>query len=304
MRAGHRPLCGGGALFLPTCGRAAVAGSSFPASPSLALATKLPVVAGRPAVDPRGRGGGRRLARVLSGAPSGMRARAHASGRRSPWPWWWRSAGARGARPAWGASPGRSSPETRLHAFRADDPGWPSTRACWPRFSPLLQAVRSRHGGVASWNFWRQARAGRRSRLWSCSCWCRSSSFGRRRTRRRPVSPRPSCPCSCPPARAGPGGRWLAASVAAGAGRFLFVWASAGQLALLVPYLPDGLTFYSPLLGRAAAARVFTIGQGEGLEEAASYVDAEPGAASRSWPCRASHRRSRLTSVAARSTSP
>jgi len=55
-----------------------------------------------------------------------------------------------------------------------------------------------------------------------------------------------------------------------------------GQLALLVPYLPDGMTFYSPLLGgAAAAARVFTIGQGEGLDEAASFLDAEPGAASR-----------------------
>jgi hypothetical protein len=53
-----------------------------------------------------------------------------------------------------------------------------------------------------------------------------------------------------------------------------------GQLALLVPYLPDGMTYYSPLLGgAAAAARVFTIGQGEGLDEAACYLDAEPGAA-------------------------
>ena len=42
------------------------------------------------------------------------------------------------------------------------------------------------------------------------------------------------------------------------------------------------MTFYSPLLGgAAAAARVFTIGQGEGLDEAASFLDAEPGAASR-----------------------
>ena len=57
---------------------------------------------------------------------------------------------------------------------------------------------------------------------------------------------------------------------------------AVGQLAMLLPYLPDGITFYNPLLGGpAAAGRVLVIGQGEELERAAWYVDAEPGAASR-----------------------
>src|SRR6185436_19334094 len=75
---------------------------------------------------------------------------------------------------------------------------------------------------------------------------------------------------------------WAARASRPAVAGFVRVGVLAGQLALLVPYLPDGLTYYSPLLGgAAAAARVFTIGQGEGLEDAASYLDAEPGAASR-----------------------
>ena len=75
---------------------------------------------------------------------------------------------------------------------------------------------------------------------------------------------------------------WAARASRPALAGFVRVGVVAGQLALLVPYLPDGLTFYSPLLGgAAAAAHVFTIGQGEGLDDAASYLDAEPGAASR-----------------------
>jgi hypothetical protein len=51
---------------------------------------------------------------------------------------------------------------------------------------------------------------------------------------------------------------------------------------MLVPHLPDGVTFFNPLLGGPAAARdALVVGHGEGLERAAWYVDAEPGAAAR-----------------------
>ena len=55
-----------------------------------------------------------------------------------------------------------------------------------------------------------------------------------------------------------------------------------GQLAMLLPHLPEGITFYNPLLGGpAAAGHALAMGQGEGLERAAWYLNAEPGAASR-----------------------
>jgi len=54
------------------------------------------------------------------------------------------------------------------------------------------------------------------------------------------------------------------------------------QMAMLLPHLPEGVTFYNPLLGGPAAARdSLVIGHGEGLERAAWYLDAEPGAAAR-----------------------
>jgi len=54
------------------------------------------------------------------------------------------------------------------------------------------------------------------------------------------------------------------------------------QMAMLLPHLPEGVTFYNPLLGGPASAReTLVIGHGEGLERAAWYLDAEPGAASR-----------------------
>ena len=55
-----------------------------------------------------------------------------------------------------------------------------------------------------------------------------------------------------------------------------------GQLAMFLPHLPEGITFYNPLLGGAAAAgHALAMGQGEGLDRAAWYLNAEPGAASR-----------------------
>jgi hypothetical protein len=118
-------------------------------------------------------------------------------------------------------------------------------------------------------------------RRWSCSCSCRSSSSA-------PPATRPWTGICCPscrrsrswPVRAGLG--WLTAWPRTDRDPRWPAWFAlgvvVGQLALLVPYLPDGMTYYSPLLGgAAAAARVFTIGQGEGLDEAACYLDAEPG---------------------------
>jgi len=56
----------------------------------------------------------------------------------------------------------------------------------------------------------------------------------------------------------------------------------AAQLALCLPHVPEGLTFYNPALGGpAAAARRLPVGQGEGLDRAAAYLNAEPGAADR-----------------------
>jgi hypothetical protein len=72
--------------------------------------------------------------------------------------------------------------------------------------------------------------------------------------------------------------RWPTASLA----RLVPAAVAAGQLGLLLPHLPDGITFYSPLLGgTAAAAEALAIGQGEGLERAAYQLDTEPGVSSR-----------------------
>jgi hypothetical protein len=55
---------------------------------------------------------------------------------------------------------------------------------------------------------------------------------------------------------------------------------AVGQLAMLLPHLPEGITFYNPLLGGpAAAGHALAIGQGEGLERAAWYLNTESGAA-------------------------
>jgi 4-amino-4-deoxy-L-arabinose transferase-like glycosyltransferase len=56
---------------------------------------------------------------------------------------------------------------------------------------------------------------------------------------------------------------------------------AAAQLLVLVPHLPGALTFFNPLLGGAPAARqVLKIGMGEGLDEAAQWLNREPGAES------------------------
>jgi len=52
------------------------------------------------------------------------------------------------------------------------------------------------------------------------------------------------------------------------------------QLGLVLPYAPYYLSFYNPLLGGPAGARqALLIGWGEGLDQAARYLNAKPGAA-------------------------
>jgi hypothetical protein len=54
------------------------------------------------------------------------------------------------------------------------------------------------------------------------------------------------------------------------------------QLFLFFPHFPECLTFYNPLLGGpAGAATHLLVGQGEGLDRAASFLNGEPGAADR-----------------------
>jgi hypothetical protein len=51
-----------------------------------------------------------------------------------------------------------------------------------------------------------------------------------------------------------------------------------GQLVLLLPHFPYCLTYYNPLLGGTPAAEtVLPLGQGEGLDQAAQWLNREPG---------------------------
>lgn len=176
--------------------------------------------------------------------------------------------------------------ETSSNVFRADDPGW----AFYPRvlawrFSPLLQAGAVVAVLALAWRAWR--RRPRRPEyealvvlVFVPLVLLRAAGDSAVDRYVLPVVPLLAL-------LAGAGWAQVADGLAAPGSRravagLVRLGVVVGQLALLVPYLPDGMTFYSPLLGgAAAAAHVFTIGQGEGLDDAASYVDAEPGAASR-----------------------
>jgi hypothetical protein len=176
--------------------------------------------------------------------------------------------------------------ETGVNALRADDPGWDFyARVLAWRFSPLLQAGALVAAGALSRNFWR--RGPRHPEIEALVALVlvplvllRAASDSAVDRYLLPVVPLLAL-------LAGAGWAQLADGLAARRPRravagLVRLGAVAGQLVVLVPYLPDGMTFYSPLLGGpAAAAHVFPIGQGEGLEDAASYLDAEPGAASR-----------------------
>jgi dolichyl-phosphate-mannose-protein mannosyltransferase len=85
---------------------------------------------------------------------------------------------------------------------------------------------------------------------------------------------------------AGAGWAWLAERIETRVHRrrivpLVAVALALGQLALVAPHLPGALTFYNPLLGGAPAARkVLAIGQGEGLDRAAEWLNAQPGSES------------------------
>ena len=76
---------------------------------------------------------------------------------------------------------------------------------------------------------------------------------------------------------------WAAAFGWVGAGlarRWLLPVVLAGQAALALPHFPYYFTYYNPLLGGAAKApQTLMIGLGEGLDEAARYLNAKPDAA-------------------------
>ncbi len=79
--------------------------------------------------------------------------------------------------------------------------------------------------------------------------------------------------------------RWLGGllrrrpAVGAAARAGLFAAALVAQLALVAPHYPYYLTFYNPLLGGIReAVRVILVGWGEGFEQAAAYLNAQPGA--------------------------
>ena len=83
---------------------------------------------------------------------------------------------------------------------------------------------------------------------------------------------------------AGAGWAWIAERIEAlvhrrGSAALVAGGVALGQLALLAPHLPGALTFYNPLLGGGPAARqVLAIGQGEGLDRAAEWLNQQPGA--------------------------
>lgn len=77
--------------------------------------------------------------------------------------------------------------------------------------------------------------------------------------------------------------RWLGSSVLHGrsarGARWVLPLVLVGQVALVLPHFPYYFTFYNPLLGGAARApQVLMIGLGEGIDEAARYLNAKPNA--------------------------
>jgi len=243
---GHRPLCGGGALVPapPAGGRPA---------PTHPFRARLRVgrgdeaargVAGRRVVDPGGRGGGRRVARVLSARPSATRARAHDLGDGRLGRGGGDLAGALGEPGRRGApAPGRSSPgdaPSRLPLRR-------SRRGllCARVGLALLAAAaggRALHGGVALVELLasRPATAGDRGASRARAGAARPPSGGGRRGR-RPVSPARRAPARASRRRRlGPGGRWLGRARVAAGGRRLRSCGRVGGAACLARALPSG----------------------------------------------------------------
>lgn len=73
---------------------------------------------------------------------------------------------------------------------------------------------------------------------------------------------------------------WLAAMPKSALwGRWLLPLVLVGQMAFVLPHFPYYFTFYNPLLGGSARAqKVLMLGLGEGMDEAARYLNAKPDA--------------------------
>jgi dolichyl-phosphate-mannose-protein mannosyltransferase len=177
--------------------------------------------------------------------------------------------------------------ETQANAFRSDDSGWAFyARVLAWRFTPLMQVGALIAVAVLSWPAWRRGLS-RRAELEAMAGLVLVTLVLLRLAGEAGVDRYllPVVPFLALLAGAGwdlvrdrLAARWPSSAVAA----FVPIAVVIGQGAMLVPHLPDGITFYSPLLGGSAAARdALVIGHGEGLERAAWYVDAEPGAAAR-----------------------
>jgi hypothetical protein len=177
--------------------------------------------------------------------------------------------------------------ETQVNAFRSDDTGWAFyIRVLAWRFTPLMQAGALIGVAALLWPAWRR-RSPRRAELEGLAglvlvplVLLRLAGAAGLDRYLLPVVPFLAL-------LAGAGwdrvrdllaARWPGPAAAA----LVPAAVAVGQLAMLLPHLPEGITFYNPLLGGpAAASHALAIGQGEGLERAAWYLNAEPGAASR-----------------------
>lgn len=176
--------------------------------------------------------------------------------------------------------------ETHTNQWRFDDPGWAFyARVLAWRFSPVLHLGALIAAVALLWPACRR-RQGRRAELEALAFLVVITLILLRLAGKAGVD-RYLLPV-VPPLALVAGAGWMQAAdwLATRSGRrgtaTLVAFLVAGcQAGLLARHLPEGITFYNPLLGGpAAASRVLAIGQGEGLERAAWRMNAEPGSES------------------------
>jgi 4-amino-4-deoxy-L-arabinose transferase-like glycosyltransferase len=176
--------------------------------------------------------------------------------------------------------------ETRANEIRLDDPGWTFyARVLAWRFSPLLHLGALLSAVALSWPAWRRRQAQRvelevlAGLVLITLVLLRLAGEAGVDRYLLPVVPPLALFAGAGWARTAD---WIAARSGRGGLAAILTFAVAGgQAALLAPHLPEGITFYNPLLGGPiAASRALAIGQGEGLERAAWRMNAEPGSES------------------------